>query len=129
MDGSRYAILCGSVGSEGILVSGPGRQGCCPDVLHQDGAESHRAPFIKTIHKRPDSSGLFVTSYLKKQTTKKLCDCFVMLQLMASYHLCSAFQYNKRHMLYDCLCVSVFRPVDSVRGQQRGLLYRPDVVG
>lgn len=43
----------------------------------------------------------------KKQTTKKLCDCFVMLQLMTSYHLCSAFQYNKRHMLYDCLCVSV----------------------
>lgn len=47
MDGSRYAILCGSVGSESILVSGPGRQGCCPDVLHQDGAESHRALLLR----------------------------------------------------------------------------------
>lgn len=76
MDGSRYAILCGSVGSEGILVSGPGRQGCCPDVLHQDGAESHRALFIKTIHKRPDSCGQFVTSYIKNKQQK---NCAIVL--------------------------------------------------
>ena len=87
MDGSRYAVFCGSLGSESILVSGPGRQGCCPDVLHQDGAESHRAISLKTIHKRPDSSGLFVTSFIKKQW-----DCFVMLLLMPSYNLCSAFE-------------------------------------
>ena len=56
MEGSRYGILRGSVGSERILSRVQTGRDVVFDVLesqfHQDGGESHRVVVIKTGHGR-----------------------------------------------------------------------------